>query len=192
MLYDYDFVNKLISIPDGVSAVLIQDLINDIREAEASAKGITYGSIANASGKEDLGGGVAVGITVALLDSWQIQFASGNYIAKVYGGNLVGGLGGDPIAYSPGVQVLLVQSASSTVVIQSTGSGLSVEQDTILRQALTAAQGAQTESTKGRKMQTNKAIISGDGQTVSIYDDDGTSLLHVFQISSDQKQRIPQ
>jgi hypothetical protein len=48
------------------------------------------------------------------------------------------------------------------------------------------------EAEKARKMQTNKAIISGDGQTVSIYDDDGTTLLHVFTVSGDKLSRTPQ
>jgi hypothetical protein len=48
------------------------------------------------------------------------------------------------------------------------------------------------ETEKARKMQTNKAIISGDGQTVSIYDDDGATLLHVFTISGDKLSRTPQ
>ncbi|MDA3807266.1 MAG: hypothetical protein PF440_05050 [Thiomicrorhabdus sp.] len=41
-------------------------------------------------------------------------------------------------------------------------------------------------------MQTNKAVISGDGLSVSIYDDDDTTLLHVFEVSSDKKTRVPQ
>jgi hypothetical protein len=48
------------------------------------------------------------------------------------------------------------------------------------------------ETEKARKMQTNKAIISGDGQTVSIYDDDGATLLHVFGVSGDKLSRTPQ
>ncbi len=106
----------------------VQDLINAIRNAEASEEGIQYGVIAEASGKEDLDTGVQVGLTVNLLGTWQVQFAQGNYIAKIGGGNLVGGPSGDPVAYSAGVQVLLIQSAASTIVTQSTGSGLSAEQ----------------------------------------------------------------
>jgi hypothetical protein len=81
------------------------------------------------------------------------------------------------------VQVLLVQSAASTVVV--TTDGLNSAQEALL-------QTAATESAKGRKMQTNKAIISGDETTVSIYDDDGTTLLHTFDVSADKKIRTPQ
>jgi hypothetical protein len=64
------------------------------------------------------------------LDDWQLCFPPGNYIAKVAGGNLIGGIAGDPIAYSAGVQTLLIQSAASTVVTVSggTGSGATIEE----------------------------------------------------------------
>lgn len=94
----------------------MQTLVNAIREEEASERGICYPQIATASGKESLGGNVSVGLTVALVNPWQIRFWAGNYIAKISGGNLVGGIGDDPVAYSAGVQVLLIQSAASTVV----------------------------------------------------------------------------
>jgi hypothetical protein len=58
------------------------------------------------------------------LGSWQLKFPDGNYIARVAGGNLIGGPSGDPIAYSAGVQALLIQSANATVVTTS-GSGSS-------------------------------------------------------------------
>ena len=191
MTYIYDFTNKIIGITEAQADVSVIGLVSDIREAEASAQGICYGAIASASGGEPLGGSVSVGVTVNLLDDWQVQFATGNYIAKISGGNLVGGLGGDPVAYSQGVQVLLLQSAASTVVLQSTGSGLSAEQDATLTAALQAASAANTEATKARKMQTNKAVISGDGLSVTLYEDDGVTLLHSFTISADKNVRTP-
>lgn len=127
-----DFQNNFINIGSPQTDVLVQDLVNFIREEEASERGIVYDAIAGASGKEDLGNGVAVGVTVNLLGDWQIKFWEGNYIAKIYGGNLVGGPGGDPIAYSAGVQTLLIQSAASTVVQVSSGSGLSTEEHNAL------------------------------------------------------------
>jgi hypothetical protein len=125
MSLTFDFVNSLIEVNSPQTDILLQDLINDIRTEEATELGITYPQIANASGKEALGTGVSVGITVELRDLWQLIFWAANYIATISGGNLVGGPGGDVIAYSPGVQVLLVLSASSTIVVNNTGSGLS-------------------------------------------------------------------
>jgi len=129
MGYSFDFDNTLIHITSPTTEITVQELIDEIRTAEASSTGIEHSKIADASGKESLGGGVAVGITVELLGNWQIKFWEGNYIAKVSGGNLVGGPGGDPVAYSAGVQTLLIQSAAGTVTTISTGSGLSAEQD---------------------------------------------------------------
>lgn len=125
---EFDHTNHLINITSPQNTLSCQELIDAIRTEEASEDGIIYPQIATASGKEDLGSGVVVGMTVNLISPWQVKFWAGNYIAKVAGGNLVGGLGGDPIAYSAGVQVLLVQSAAATIVTQSTGSGLSAEE----------------------------------------------------------------
>jgi hypothetical protein len=135
---EFDHTQHLINIMSPQNTLSCQDLLDAIRTEEASATGINYPQIASASGKEDLGSGVNVGMTVALIEPWQVKFWAGNYIAKVAGGNLVGGLGGDPIAYSAGVQVLLVQSAASTIVTQSTGSGLSAEEHDALMAVPTA------------------------------------------------------
>ena len=116
MAITFDHTQHLINITSPQDTLTCQDLINAIRDEEASITGIWYPQIAKASGKEDLGAGVEIGITVELVSPWQVKFWSGNYIAKISGGNLVGGLGGDPVAYSAGVQVLLVQSAASTIV----------------------------------------------------------------------------
>jgi hypothetical protein len=183
MALSFDHTTRLINIQSPQDTLNCQDLIDAIREEEASERGILYAPIATASGKEDLGNGVYVGMTVNLLSPWQVKFWEGNYIAKIAGGNLVGGIIGDPVAYSAGVQVLLIQSAASTVVV--TSDGLNSAQAALL-------QTAATEASKGRKMQTNKAVVSGDGRTVSIYDDDGMSLLASFDITADRLTRTPQ
>ena len=139
MAIEFDHTNHLINITSPQNTLSCQELIDAIRTEEASATGIWHPQIATASGKEDLGSGVNVGMTVNLISPWQVKFWSGNYIAKVAGGNLVGGLGGDPIAYSAGVQVLLVQSAAATIVTQSTGSGLSAEEHDALMAVPAAA-----------------------------------------------------
>jgi len=183
MALSFDHTLQTIAITSPQDTLACQDLIDAIREEEASERGILYDPIATASGKEDLGNGVYVGMTVNLLSPWQVKFWEGNYIAKIAGGNLVGGILGDPVAYSAGVQVLLIQSAASTVVV--TSDGLNSAQAALL-------QTAATEATKSRKMQTNKAVISGDGRSVIIYDDDGMSLLASFDITADRLTRTPQ
>jgi len=56
----------------------------------------------------------------------------------------------------------------------------------------THLQTAATEATKARQMQTNKAVISADGLTVTVYDDDLTTVLHVFDVTADKLERVPQ
>lgn len=107
--------------------LLMQDLIDAIRVEEQSELGIQYPSIAEATGKTDIGGGVVSDITITLTDNWQIAHAPGNYQAVLKGGQVVGGLGANPIKYVPGVQIKLIQSVAGTIV--ATGSGLSNEQD---------------------------------------------------------------
>ena len=117
--YTFDFGQSIIDVDEGVSDVDCVDLYLACKLAQASEEGIVYERIAAGSGLVSLGVGVSVGLTVALLGSWQLRFAAGNYVARVAGGNLTGGPGGDPIAYSAGVQTLLIQSAASTVVTAS-------------------------------------------------------------------------
>lgn len=119
----FNFDIKHIEVDDGIIAVDCSNLYTAIKLAQMCEEGIIYDPIGKGSGLNDLGGGVKVGLTVELLGDWQLHFASGNYIAKVSGGNLIGGPGGDPIAYSAGVQTLLIQSAASTVVSSSGGGG---------------------------------------------------------------------
>lgn len=112
----FNFVTSQIIVDAGVVDIECIALYTAIKEAQASEEGIIYDQIAKGSGLVDLGPGVSVGITVELLGSWQLKFAEGNYIARLSGGNLVGGSGGDPIAYSAGVQTLWIMAAASTVV----------------------------------------------------------------------------
>lgn len=120
--FTFNFDTSLIDIDAGVTDIDCNVLYDAIKLAQASEEGILYDRIGKGSGLDQLGPGVQVGITVELLGSWQLNFAAGNYVARVAGGNLIGGPGGDPIAYSAGVQALLIQSANSTVVSTS-GSG---------------------------------------------------------------------
>jgi hypothetical protein len=119
--FTFDFNTSFIDVDSGYVDVDCSGLYTACKLAQASTEGIVYARIASGSGLNTLGVGVQVGLTVELLGSWQLRFPSGNYVARVAGGNLVGGPGGDPIAYTAGVQTLLIQSAASTVV--TTGGG---------------------------------------------------------------------
>jgi len=141
MSFSFDHVKSLINVDPSQTSVDCQALYSAISQHQASAGGVIYDKIAVATGLNQLGPNVQTGITVELLGDWQLKFADGQYVASVLAGNLIGGLNCDPIAYSAGVQVLLVQSASSTVVTSSSSG-------------LTDAQAAQLSS-----IQNNSALI---------------------------------
>jgi hypothetical protein len=120
--FTFNFDSSLIDVDSGTFDVDCISLYTACKLAQASEEGIQYDRIGSGSGLKTLGAGVQVGLTVELLGSWQLRFPTGNYVARVAGGNLIGGPGGDPIAYTAGVQTLLIQSAASTVV--TTGGAL--------------------------------------------------------------------
>jgi len=75
-------------------------------------------------------------------------------------------------------------------------SALSVAAAAVLQKLIDSGVTAQIdlaalESTKSRKMQTNKAVMSSNGTSVRIYDDDGTTLLHEFEITDNRLVRTP-
>jgi hypothetical protein len=127
----FDFTARQIQVQQARGSSLdIQDLINAVRTAEATEEGIQHPNIADAEGKASLGGGVTVGITVELVNNWQLKwYSDGVYQASISGGNLVGGISDNPIATTADVQVLLTQSANTTIATVDTGGsgGISKE-----------------------------------------------------------------
>jgi hypothetical protein len=119
-IFTFHFEESCIAVsPDvdvgGSFEVSCAQIYDACQRAQASPEGIAFDKIAAASGYINLTPDVQVALTVELLGSWHICFAGGLYQARVTGGNLTGGPGG-PIAYSPGVQVVMVQAASALLV----------------------------------------------------------------------------
>ena len=115
----FEKVNKIILIEAPQVILTIQELINAIREWEAFQVNMDMTQVAMAAGKDDLGSGLAVGITLELLNNWQLKFADRggpDYTQCVIkDGNLVGGIAGNPIKSSAFTQVKLIQSAAGTI-----------------------------------------------------------------------------
>ena len=141
--FTFRFETSVIEVDGGITDVDCGLLYAATRLAQASEEGILFSRVGQASGLNALGPGVQVGITVELLGAWQLRFTAGNYIARVAGGNLIGGPSGDPIAYTAGVQVLLIQSAASTVV--TTGGAVATPAQ-VAAAVLAAAQAAPIHS----------------------------------------------
>lgn len=123
----FDFYNSIIEVPAPETTLDMQYLINQIRDAEDDlAPGMAYSKIADASGKDDLGGGIYTAITVRLLDNWRIRFQARpgpeTIQCFIVGGNLVGGPGGNPIAPSAYTQVVQQSSASGVIATPTTST----------------------------------------------------------------------
>lgn len=127
MALSFNHATKRIAVPAvDAQPLQIQALLNAIRTEEASERGICYDQIATAAGKDDLGGGVQVGITLNLRSTWKLEFETGSYQATITGGNLADALARVQNTSSP--QVLVQSSAAATVVDGGGGTSLTPAQ----------------------------------------------------------------
>lgn len=161
--FSFDFRTSMIDVDAGAVDVDCGALYTAVKLAQASEEGIQYDRVGAGSGLNELGPGVQVGLTVELLGAWQLRFPPGNYVARVAGGNLIGGPGGDPIAYTAGVQTLLIQSAASTVVT----AGGSVP--TAAQNAAAVLAAAQLTPIHADARQMNGATIHGTGAPTDLW-----------------------
>lgn len=119
MVLSFDKVNKIITVNKPDVVVTIQDLHNKIREFEDDLVNTNIKEIVSSSGKEPLGSENYVGITLTLLNGWQLSFEerTGPETTQCYvtGGNFVGEI--YPTAFT---QVIIEQSSSPTLTSLST------------------------------------------------------------------------
>ena len=122
MAITFDKINRLIIVGIPDTEVTIQQLINAIRGYEEQLPNMEIASIAFASGKDDLGGGLLVGITLRLLN-WKLKFqdrGGPDYIlCNVSGGNLAAvnayNVSVNPIEPSAYVTVTKTSSTSAAI-----------------------------------------------------------------------------
>jgi len=156
----FDEIKRTIIIEKPQTEVTIQNLINAIRDWEDELINLDEASLANASGKQDLGGGILVGISLELINNWRIQFEDRlgpDYIlCKVSGGNLVAtnDYDNNPIRPSAFTQIYIAQSSSATSI--EAGGALTDEEHNqlMLEVALEA-------SVQGIKLQADKMQFMG-------------------------------
>ena len=120
--YTIDYVNLKIRATGSRASFLAQELVDIIRVGEASEDGIRLDGFANISGLTTLAAGIYTAITVELIN-WQVSWASGSVSqATIFGGNVVGGLSGDPVEdVIGGPQVTIRVSADATLVTSGSG-----------------------------------------------------------------------
>lgn len=138
---DWSLSPRVITVADPSVSMTMQDLVDTLREIEDTVRGISELKLLDASGKQDLGGGVTVGITVALQNALlAFELRGGpSYIQCIAdGGNLVAVDDMDaaisPISPTAFTQVVISQSSSATGII--TGSGVTPGDVTDIKNAI--------------------------------------------------------
>jgi hypothetical protein len=166
---------RVIEVADTSDTVTMQDLVDTLRERETDFANLSYPHIVNSAGKEALGGGVSIAITL-ILQNAQLKFAdrSGPSFVTCYvlGGNLVAvdedGYELDAIATSDYVHVIVVRSSSSTL-IESATSGLTDEEAEQLAEIEVVSSRTTGVSSNVGVVSTKIDGISGDiGDTVTV------------------------
>ena len=137
MAITFDKLTKVIEIESPAIEITIQDLVNAIRDWQDELDNIETANILSAAGKEALGGGVSVGVTMTLLDGWKVAFearAGPTYTqCTVSGGNLVSEDESNPIYPTAFTQIVVTASSSATtadldaIQYSSYGGGISVD-----------------------------------------------------------------
>jgi hypothetical protein len=158
--YTTDYVNEKIRATGARAAFSAQEVVDIIRDSETTIDGIRLAGFANISGLVELAPSIFTAITIDLL-GWQLSWASGGVThASVSGGNVVGGIAGDPIEdVVGGPQVTVRVSADATVV--ATGSGVLPADITAIATAVLAA--AQTTPIHSDIRKVNNYVVDGQG-----------------------------
>ena len=120
----FDRVNKIVTVVSPDIELSIQELYDKVRDYEDEPGNLDLKNMISAGGKEDLGGGVSVGVTATLLDGWQVFFQLTSQDTRISGGNLValdaGGSNQSPISNA---NIVKLEAGSGTTAILS-GSGV--------------------------------------------------------------------
>ena len=116
---------RIINIPapygETGSEVTVENLNDTLQDIEDDEEGIVFQRLRDASGKEELGGGLLVGLTIKLINA-KVRFAnrSSPTICKVIGGNLIAVSGDNqpmyPVEYSTNVLSGVAVSTSAALV----------------------------------------------------------------------------
>lgn len=179
-----DWYNSIIQVTSPTTAVDVQTLHDFIEDAMATPEGILYDDILIPEGKiVDPGNpGVYSQIIIKLSATWQIQFWQGSGYSRIYGGKIVGGVGGQPMkATGMAGDITVLESPVDGLAVGGAG-GLTTEEHDALMAVPTAAENASAVWTDSEallllKSLRNKRAIVKNGSTweLIIYDDDNAT-----------------
>lgn len=129
IIVDPNVSPRIITVPSPATGISVQDLVDLARDWEDQPENLEYDSLLDATGKENLGGGVKVGITVTLQNAklaFEARLGPSYAQCTVSGGNLVAvdALGNDtsPIQPTAYTQVVLAQSTSAALIEDASSS----------------------------------------------------------------------
>jgi len=125
----FDRTTNGIQVNAPLTVITIQELVNFIREYEDEWESMGFSSLITGAGKDALGGGVFVGITMTLLDPWEIFFEArlGPDVVECFvrGGNLVAtdvfGSARPAMRESPFTFAVIEQSTSASLIEETAG-----------------------------------------------------------------------
>lgn len=163
----FDRVNKFINIDTGPSdEVTIQEIYDESQDWLDEPSQMDIAVFVEAAGKQDIGGGDQVGVTLTMLQGWTLRFlpepGPGTIQKRVIGGNLalVGGIA--PITPSAFVFPVISISSSPTIA-----GGILIDVETI------------------RKLLQNRLETDPVAGTLTIYDDDDVAIFLTADIFED-------
>jgi uncharacterized protein YjbI with pentapeptide repeats len=139
---DWDLSPRIIYVPSSSTELDMQDLVDTCRQHEVYQTNMDNDYLITAAGKDPLGGGVYVGLTVSLLNA-QVAFEArsgpGYTQCNLAGGNLVAytatGAELNPVYPTAFTQVVRTSSSSATlqelldIQYSSFGGGVTVDKD---------------------------------------------------------------
>lgn len=177
-----DFDNTRVQVESPATALTCQELVDAIREAEASAEGICHPKIIDAEGKGALGGSASTGILVTLQGAYLIKWWPSAGQVTVSGGNIANGL--NKFEFVAGTQIVLEQPLGATLV--ETGvSGLTAEESAALGSILAKA-------VELHKASFNRRRHDKAANVITLFDDDGTTPFRQFDADDDLTEITPQ
>ena len=171
--FTFSKTNRIIQVNLPDTRVTVQQLINVIRDWEDELANLETPKVADASGKEDLGGGLAIGITLKLLN-WKIKFADRSepdYVdCEIAEGNLIAvdqnGVSINPI--QPSAYVTVTRSvAVSGVRIADVAEWTQSQKDQVF---------SDIDNTKAEVLETQVQVQAAKEKSGGSYDRDIMSL----------------
>ena len=174
---DWDLSPRIITVASPSVEIAMQDLLDTMRFMEAESAAMDDPSIIDAAGKEELGGGVEVGLTITLLNAtvaFEARSGPSWIQCNILGGNLVAldivDIPISPISPTAYVQVVLANSSSATL-IESTTDSIAINEI--------------------HDAHFKKRVWDRDGNTITIYDEDEITPLYIFNTNADMSVITP-